>query len=197
MYTKLKFRDSTIIFTSKRHRTSEHTKHGLRHYEIRHSDEDWGEPVSVEDGVFVNFFGTILSKDKLDLNIKMWNNRGMIDLDKDEAWDFDSSEEQVESLDEYLDLVGGIDVKIYLGVPTIVIDDEEYLVGIFDRDTCDLSFTNMAYIFNEVVLPVRGYLGDVVGETMKPGIYKHHEHMILIMPKEDMEEYSISNIRGQ
>ena len=34
-------------------------------YEIRHSDEDWGLPVSVGPGVLVNFFGTVVSDEPL------------------------------------------------------------------------------------------------------------------------------------
>ena len=29
-------------------------------FEVRHSDEDWGEPVEFGDGIMVNFYGTIL-----------------------------------------------------------------------------------------------------------------------------------------
>ena len=37
-------------------------------YEIRHSDEDWGEPIEIALGVLVNFFGTLLTKEALDLD---------------------------------------------------------------------------------------------------------------------------------
>ena len=36
-------------------------------YEVRHSDEDWGEPVEIALGVLVNFFGTLLTKEALEL----------------------------------------------------------------------------------------------------------------------------------
>jgi len=34
-------------------------------YQIRHMDEDWGEPVSIEPIVVSNYFGTIFTKEKL------------------------------------------------------------------------------------------------------------------------------------
>lgn len=40
---------------------------GLYLYEVRHADEDWGEPVEIAEGILVNFFGTILSKKELPL----------------------------------------------------------------------------------------------------------------------------------
>ena len=38
---------------------------GIYKYDLRHSDEDWGEPVEVCDNVIVNFYGSILVKEKL------------------------------------------------------------------------------------------------------------------------------------
>lgn len=35
---------------------------GLYLYEVRHADDDWGEPVEIAKGVLVNHFGTLLSK---------------------------------------------------------------------------------------------------------------------------------------
>lgn len=40
---------------------------GYLMYEIRHNDEDWGEPVEIALGVLVNFFGTLLVKESLEL----------------------------------------------------------------------------------------------------------------------------------
>lgn len=36
-------------------------------YEVRHDDEDWGEPVEIALGVMVNFFGTLLTKEQFTL----------------------------------------------------------------------------------------------------------------------------------
>lgn len=35
---------------------------GLYKYEVRHCDEDWGEPAEISEGVWVNFYGTLISK---------------------------------------------------------------------------------------------------------------------------------------
>lgn len=52
---------------------------GYTMYEIRHRDEDWGEPIEIAFGVLVNFFGTLLSKEEFELessavtdNAYMW-----------------------------------------------------------------------------------------------------------------------------
>ena len=38
---------------------------GLRLYELRHTDEDWGEPFEVRDWIVVNFFGSILTSNPI------------------------------------------------------------------------------------------------------------------------------------
>ena len=36
-------------------------------YEVRHSDEDWGEPCKIAPWIMVNFFGTLLTKEPFEL----------------------------------------------------------------------------------------------------------------------------------
>ena len=36
-------------------------------YQIRHSDEDWGEPVELSKNIIVNFYGTFFTKEELPL----------------------------------------------------------------------------------------------------------------------------------
>lgn len=36
-------------------------------YDIRHTDEDWCDPATVEDNVVVNWFGTIITFSPIDL----------------------------------------------------------------------------------------------------------------------------------
>lgn len=36
-------------------------------YDIRHSDDDWCDPATVEENVVVNWFGTILLNEPIDL----------------------------------------------------------------------------------------------------------------------------------
>ena len=38
---------------------------GIYKYDLRHSDEDWGEAVEVSDNIIVNFYGSVLVKEKL------------------------------------------------------------------------------------------------------------------------------------
>ncbi|PKR82486.1 LPD28 domain-containing protein [Heyndrickxia camelliae] len=42
-------------------------KKDLHYYEIRHSDENWGEPVCIRHGILVNHFGTIAARTPLPL----------------------------------------------------------------------------------------------------------------------------------
>lgn len=39
----------------------------LQYYEIRHTDDDWGLPATIEDNVIVNFWGTFVTEHKLEL----------------------------------------------------------------------------------------------------------------------------------
>ena len=39
-------------------------ENGYKVFFIRHSDEDWGEPATVENYVIVNFYGYIATKDE-------------------------------------------------------------------------------------------------------------------------------------
>ena len=34
----------------------------VHRYEIRHGDEDWGEPVELAHGIGVNYYGTVLTQ---------------------------------------------------------------------------------------------------------------------------------------
>ncbi len=196
MYTKIEFRNSDIIFTPTRHRSSEHTKYGLHRYDVRHTDDTW-DPYSIEDGVLVNHYGSILSKDKLDLDIPTWNKQGMIELSDDEMFEFMNDYGGVETIEDYVDLVGPFEFKIFLGIPTINIDGETYTIGVFDRNDFVRSNPTKSYIVNSVALPFRGEMSNYVGKILNPGIYTHHEHLMLILPLEDMTEYSINNIKSQ
>lgn len=41
---------------------------GFYRYEIRHSDEDLGEPVQIRKSIWVNFYGTLLMEKELNLD---------------------------------------------------------------------------------------------------------------------------------
>lgn len=62
---------------------------GLYLYEVRHADDDWGEPVEIAKGVLVNHFGTLLSKVKLPLKENALGNNAYIDIDPEEDWNYE------------------------------------------------------------------------------------------------------------
>lgn len=45
---------------------------GLHLYELRHADDDWGEPCELARGILVNFYGTVLSREPIELPIDGW-----------------------------------------------------------------------------------------------------------------------------
>lgn len=42
---------------------------GVYRYEVRYSDEDGGEPVELARGIMVDFFGTVLTREPIQLPI--------------------------------------------------------------------------------------------------------------------------------
>ena len=195
MFSKKKFRNSIILFTTNRVRSAEHTKLGLNKYEIRHDDESW-LPCTLENMVFVNFYGTIICKDKLDLSNELYDHNGYIELTQEEIDDFLEETNDIESLDEYVKEVGPIEVKIYEGRPYINIEGMTYEVSVLNYGFNDFS-DNMAFIVNDCVLPFRGKLTDYIGKVLKPGIYDLYEKLIVLPPIEKDKEYSIKNIKGK
>lgn len=193
-YNRIKFRNSEILFTELRSRNTDYTKYGLHKYDIRHGDEDFGQPVTIEENVFANHYGTIFSKDKLDMDVDDWDGR-IIFITEEEASDFWSQGDTIKSFEEYVKLVGGIELKIFLGIPTIKINDSVYEVHLFDRDVVNPFVEGYAFLFNEVVLPCRGAIQDYVGTILHPGIYAYNDKTVLILPNEDMDDYSIDKIQ--
>ena len=49
---------------------------GLHLYELRHADEDWCDPVQIGKGILVNFYGTVLSREPIELGTD-----GFLDLE--------------------------------------------------------------------------------------------------------------------
>ena len=45
---------------------------GLYLYELRHADEDWGEPCELARSITVNFFGSVLTSDPIQLSPEGW-----------------------------------------------------------------------------------------------------------------------------
>lgn len=65
-----------VLFTDNRIDRSSLQEGVVYMYELRHSDEDWGEPVEINNRVLVNFYGTVLSTEK----IKIPNERFGVDI---------------------------------------------------------------------------------------------------------------------
>lgn len=59
---------------------------GMYMYEVRHADDDWGDPCEIAEGVLVNFFGTLLSREKLPLKEHIKGSKPYISLDSYEDW---------------------------------------------------------------------------------------------------------------
>lgn len=66
---------------------------GVHMYEVRHSDEDWGEPCEIANGILVNFFGTLLSRKPLSLEDTY------LEINPEEDWGYEGAEC---ALEEYL-----------------------------------------------------------------------------------------------
>ena len=45
---------------------------GVYRYELRHGDEDWGEPIELARGIFANYYGTVLTREPFQLPIDGW-----------------------------------------------------------------------------------------------------------------------------
>lgn len=78
-YEVLKLFGKTVLFTDNRIRR-EDLPDGIYKYEVRHNDEGQDEICKISKSILVNFWGTILSKEKIDLEE---NGYRIIDEDKD------------------------------------------------------------------------------------------------------------------
>ncbi|MBQ7647117.1 MAG: hypothetical protein IJS94_07600 [Clostridia bacterium] len=73
---------------------------GLYIYEIRHSDEDWGDPCQVAAWVFVNHYGTVISHTPIEFeNISRINGNDWTDIDSEKDWNFLG---ETSTLDEFI-----------------------------------------------------------------------------------------------
>ena len=55
-------------------------------YEVRHSDEDWGEPCEIASRILVNFYGTLLTKEPFELEPNQNNSNSYWYIDSDQDW---------------------------------------------------------------------------------------------------------------
>lgn len=71
---------------------------GLYAYDVRHSDDDWGKPVEISTHVWVNHFGTLLSKNKLPLQSDGEN--VFLEINPETDWGYEGN---YCSIDEFLE----------------------------------------------------------------------------------------------
>lgn len=45
---------------------------GISLYEIRHSDSNWGKPIELARGIMVNYYGTVLTREPIQLPLDGW-----------------------------------------------------------------------------------------------------------------------------
>lgn len=69
---------------------------GLTLYEVRHADEDWGDPCQIAHGILVNFYGTILTAEPLKLP-----DDGYLDFES-EDWAYAEGMDTCATVDEFL-----------------------------------------------------------------------------------------------
>lgn len=58
-------RGVNVYRVDERRKKPEDIQDGFLYYDIRHSDEDWGNPATVEKSVFVNHFGFLVTREPL------------------------------------------------------------------------------------------------------------------------------------
>ena len=71
-YTRLKLFGNEVLLSDERI-DKETLPEGLYCYDIRHSDNDWDMPVTIEKRVVANWYGSILSKVPIELNSNLEN----------------------------------------------------------------------------------------------------------------------------
>ena len=70
-YQEVTIFDRPALFTECRiDRTT--VPEGVYRYELRHGDEDWGEPVELSRNIVVNYYGTVLTREPFQLSIDGW-----------------------------------------------------------------------------------------------------------------------------
>lgn len=69
-------------------------------YEVRHGDDDWGDPCQLATWIMVNHYGTLISAQPVKLEKSPTINNSYRDIDPDKDWNFDGG---ACTLKEYMD----------------------------------------------------------------------------------------------
>lgn len=65
---------------------------GLYLYEVRHSDEDWGEPIQIAEWIRVNHWGTLLTCKPIELEKSPVIDNSYRDIDSEHDWNYEGYE---------------------------------------------------------------------------------------------------------
>jgi hypothetical protein len=64
---KVLFREQECYICEGRIKTEDRIE-GYNYYAMRHSDDDWSKPVTIENGVVVNYYGLLATKKELKMD---------------------------------------------------------------------------------------------------------------------------------
>ena len=81
-YTEIRVLEKPALFSGLRLNWNT-VPEGMYLYEVRHDDYGKGDPVQIGKGVLVNFWGSILTCEPLDLE-----EDGRLDIDPEQDWDY-------------------------------------------------------------------------------------------------------------
>lgn len=73
---------------------------GLYMYEVRHDDDQRGDPVQIANWIMVNHWGTLISNEPLNLNSHKAANNAYLDIDPENDWNYEGVEATVK---EYME----------------------------------------------------------------------------------------------
>ena len=61
---------------------------GWYFYEVRHSDEDWCDPIEIALGILVNRFGTLIVKEPFELEPSPITDNAYLGIDPENDWKY-------------------------------------------------------------------------------------------------------------
>lgn len=82
---KVIFKDKICYIYDSRIKEKDRNK-DFNYYELRHDDNDFGVPVTVENNVLINFWGTLATKDTIVLENEWTKGRFETNLSEEESW---------------------------------------------------------------------------------------------------------------
>ncbi|HOP10220.1 MAG TPA: hypothetical protein PK629_01880 [Oscillospiraceae bacterium] len=123
-FEEVEFQGKTVLFTDCRVQ-KDTIPEGLHRYEIRHTDDDWGEPCQLGYGIVVNHFGTLISNEAIQLDPS-----GHLDFDAD---DMNFLGNGYVSIGEYLEEHPPVDKTVFEILP-IDADKTDWLYSDDSKD---------------------------------------------------------------